>query len=174
MLRLVRSPSAEVIPDPARRLPGRGVYLCYSLACIEQAVKKNQFQRGFRASISDVVTAKLVAMIKSQLLEQLRGHIAMSRKAGLLLAGASQLQERIGREPLSLLVLAKDISKGRADKLCAKALSFNIETVRHLDKATLGQLVGKGESSALGLRPGGLAESFRKSLLRYRQLSGEH
>jgi len=174
LLRLVRSPQGEILPDLHRRLPGRGVYLCYDRACIAQAVKKNLFHRSFGQAVVAVDVSLFEASLKALLDEQLRGLIALSRKAGKLLAGVAQLEERLGRESFALLVLAEDMSEGRAERLAARAAACRVAVVHYLSKESLGQLVGRSESGALGLRPGGLAESFNQAFERYRQLSGEH
>jgi len=173
LLRLVRSPSGEVLADPAHKLPGRGVYLCYSCDCIEKATAREQLQRGFRKPVTPISAQQLVKQVVDLLGEQLQGLIGMMRKAGQLLAGASQVHERLGREPFALLVLAEDISQGRADKLLAKSQACQVESVYFATKQQLGHWVGKVESSALGVSPGGLAERFKQAFARYRQLSGE-
>jgi len=173
LLRLVRSPQGELLPDLHRRLPGRGVYLCYDRSCIALAFKKNLFQRGFGQPVAAIDGTEFESSLRALLEEQMRGLISLSRKAGKLLAGVPQLEERLGRENFALLVLAEDLSPARAAKLAAKASACKVSVIHYLSKESLGQLVGRDESGALGLRPGGLADSFKQALERYRQLSGE-
>lgn len=173
LLRLVCSPAGEIVPDLLHKLPGRGAYLCYNPACVDVAVNKNQFQRAFRRTLVEVDSALLKQRIVEQLEGQLQGLVALLRKAGCVQAGASQIQERLGREEFALLVLAEDISQGRAEKLQAKARACRVDYVNFATKTDLGHWVGKGESSALGLVPGGLTERFKQAFARYRQLSGE-
>jgi predicted RNA-binding protein YlxR (DUF448 family) len=45
------------VPDPRRRLPGRGAYVCAEPACIERATARRAFARAFRAPVQSV-TAK--------------------------------------------------------------------------------------------------------------------
>ncbi|HZU57780.1 MAG TPA: YlxR family protein [Actinocrinis sp.] len=47
LLRLVAG-EGEVLPDPRRRLPGRGAYLHPRLACLALAERKRAFPRAFR------------------------------------------------------------------------------------------------------------------------------
>ncbi|WP_026927968.1 YlxR family protein [Granulicoccus phenolivorans] len=49
LLRLVVSAGA-VVPDPQRRLPGRGAYLHPSRACFEQAERKRALTRALRST----------------------------------------------------------------------------------------------------------------------------
>jgi hypothetical protein len=37
-----------VIPDPSKSLPGRGVWVHPTPACVEQAIKRNAFGRALR------------------------------------------------------------------------------------------------------------------------------
>ena len=173
LLRLVRSPDAEVLADLSHKLPGRGVYLCYRRECIETALIRDQLQRGFRQPIAEIKPEQLTFQVVGLLQEQLQGLIGLLRKAGQLQVGASQVHDRLGRESFAFLVLAEDISQGRADKLLAKSRACNIDCVFFATKLKLGHWVGKGESSALGIKPGGLAERFKQAFARYRQLSGE-
>jgi len=174
LLRLVRAPDGAVLPDPQRRLPGRGVYLCYRRACLEQAQRRGQFERGFKQPVLPVDVDALQAQLLRLLEDQLLGLVPLARKAGQVLAGTGPLLERLGHEPFALVILARDISSGRGAKLHHKAQACGVETIAYLTKERLGQLVGKSESSALGIKPGGLASGFKQAFERYRQLSGEH
>ena len=51
--RFVRLPSGAVEPDPDARRPGRGAYLCPEGHCGPAAVRRQGFQRAFRAPVSD-------------------------------------------------------------------------------------------------------------------------
>lgn len=41
----------EVVPDPARRMPGRGAWLHPERECWESAVKRRAFNRAFRRQV---------------------------------------------------------------------------------------------------------------------------
>ena len=43
---------AEIVPDAALRLPGRGAYLHPSLACLERAQRRKAFPRALRLPAS--------------------------------------------------------------------------------------------------------------------------
>jgi predicted RNA-binding protein YlxR (DUF448 family) len=45
-VRIVRTPSGEVVPDRSGRLPGRGAYLCADGACWRLAVRRSAIERA--------------------------------------------------------------------------------------------------------------------------------
>jgi predicted RNA-binding protein YlxR (DUF448 family) len=49
LVRFVRSPDGQVVPDLQRKLPGRGVWVSLSREKVNEAVKKGLFSRGFAA-----------------------------------------------------------------------------------------------------------------------------
>ena len=54
LFRLTRGPRSdrrEVSIDRSGRAPGRGAYICPSLACFDAAVAKRRFNRAFRAGV---------------------------------------------------------------------------------------------------------------------------
>ena len=42
----------EAVPDPVRRLPGRGAYLHPVRRCLEAAVRRQAFARAFRRPVT--------------------------------------------------------------------------------------------------------------------------
>jgi uncharacterized protein len=41
-----------VLPDVDHRRSGRGAYLCFKQACLDEALHRKAFQRAFRATVS--------------------------------------------------------------------------------------------------------------------------
>ncbi|WP_129628361.1 RNase P modulator RnpM [Candidatus Oscillochloris fontis] len=48
LIRLVRTPEGSVVADPSGKSHGRGAYLCHSVTCWEQALKRQILQRALR------------------------------------------------------------------------------------------------------------------------------
>lgn len=48
LLRVVAGPDATVVPDPRRRLPGRGAWLHPVLECVDLAERRRAFARALR------------------------------------------------------------------------------------------------------------------------------
>ncbi len=51
LLRVALSESGDLLPDPRRRLPGRGAHVCLSELCLTIAIEKRLFNRAFRMEI---------------------------------------------------------------------------------------------------------------------------
>jgi predicted RNA-binding protein YlxR (DUF448 family) len=49
LLRLVRTADGSVEADPARRLGGRGAYLCPNESCLSEALRRARWAHAFRA-----------------------------------------------------------------------------------------------------------------------------
>src|SRR4029450_1233450 len=71
MIRFVVGPEGDVVPDLARRLPGRGLWVKAERAAVERAVAKNLFARAARASVKPA--ADLAERVERLLLERARG-----------------------------------------------------------------------------------------------------
>src|SRR3954447_14745218 len=48
LIRFVVSPQGEVVPDLKRKLPGRGMWITASRKTVAEAVRRNQFSKGFK------------------------------------------------------------------------------------------------------------------------------
>jgi predicted RNA-binding protein YlxR (DUF448 family) len=108
------SPQGEVIPDLKRKLPGRGLWVSASAQAVAEAVRRNQFSKGFKR---DVRAAPNLAADTEKLL--VRGAIealAMAAKAGQVISGFGKvedaLRQRNAQAQIGALIHASD---GAAD-----------------------------------------------------------
>jgi predicted RNA-binding protein YlxR (DUF448 family) len=59
-MRVARSPEGDVVVDVGRtRTPGRGVYLCRALRCVELAVKRQTLRRALGVEIAAPIYEQL-------------------------------------------------------------------------------------------------------------------
>jgi predicted RNA-binding protein YlxR (DUF448 family) len=114
LIRFVVSPQGEVIPDLKRKLPGRGLWVSASAQAVAEAVRRNQFSKGFKR---DVRAAPTLAADTEKLL--VRGAIealAMAAKAGQVISGFGKvedaLRQRQAQAQIGALIHASD---GAAD-----------------------------------------------------------
>jgi hypothetical protein len=133
LIRFVVSPQGEVIADLKRKLPGRGLWVSASRQAVAEAVKRNQFSKGFKRDVR--ATATLAADTEALMVRGVIEALAMAAKAGQVVSGFSKvegaLQQGQGRNSVSALIHASD---GAADG------------IRKLD-AILRQNAGNGDES---------------------------
>ena len=67
LLRICRSASGEIVIDDLQWQPGRGAYVCYTLACTKNLKHKKGLNRGFRSSISPDVYQRVIEFVTSSL-----------------------------------------------------------------------------------------------------------
>jgi len=65
LLRVVKSPSAEIAVDPNGKMPGRGAYICRSNDCFTKIIKSNALSRAFKTKISEDITLKLQKQLEN-------------------------------------------------------------------------------------------------------------
>jgi predicted RNA-binding protein YlxR (DUF448 family) len=110
LIRFVVSPSGEVISDLKRKLPGRGLWVLASHRTVAEAVRRNQFGKGFKR---DVRAAQTLAADTEALL--VRGAIealAIAAKAGQVISGFAKVEDALTHASLRALIHASD---GAAD-----------------------------------------------------------
>jgi predicted RNA-binding protein YlxR (DUF448 family) len=174
LLRFVCSPEGEVLADVKRRLPGRGAWLCSRRSCIDEAVRKNQFDRAFKRPCRPVSADELAGRVADALLERLVNLLGMARKSADFVAGSNAVLEAMARrKPLAVVITAQDISGPIGSKVRSRAETQQIEVIELFDKVELGRILGRAERSVVGLPAGQLADAFLKELRRFQEISGE-
>ncbi len=168
LLRFVLAPDGRVVVDYRQQLPGRGLYTCLSRQCLEQAVKKNGFRRISCSQHESIDLKQLYTQLQWALEQRISGLIRMARKSGQLVAGSNQVLDAIkGRTPISIIVVATDISENMGQKIERVACRHQVMFFRHFDKALLGHMIGKEERSVVAVINGALARSLMSELDRY-------
>jgi len=95
MIRFVVGPEGDVVPDLARRLPGRGLWVKAERSAVERAVAKNLFARAARASVKPA--ADLAERVEWLLLERALADLGRARRAGRAVAGFVKVEQMVGR-----------------------------------------------------------------------------
>src|SRR5258707_8541003 len=90
LIRFVVSPSGEAMADLKRKLPGRGLWVSASRQAVAEAVRRNQFSKGFKRDVR--VAPTLAADTESLLVRSLTEALAMSAKAGQVVSGFSKVE----------------------------------------------------------------------------------
>jgi predicted RNA-binding protein YlxR (DUF448 family) len=110
LIRFVVSPQGEVIPDLKRKLPGRGLWISASRRTVAEAVRRNQFSKGFKREIRAAAT--LPADTEALLVRSATEALAMIAKAGQVVSGFSKVEGALREGQAQALIHASD---GAAD-----------------------------------------------------------
>jgi hypothetical protein len=97
LIRFVVSPEGEVVADLRRRLPGRGLWVSASGRAVAEAVRRNQFSRGFRREVRAAPT--LAADTEKLLVRGAIEALAMAAKAGQVVAGFGKVEDALRQRP---------------------------------------------------------------------------
>lgn len=106
MIRFVLDPAGVVTPDIRRRLPGRGVWVSASEASVGEAARKGAFARAFKKQVT--VPADLPSQVGELLERDLLQALSLANKAGLVAAGAFQVEEALEKGHTAILIHASD------------------------------------------------------------------
>src|SRR5215470_9506176 len=117
MIRFVLDPAGEVVPDVKRKLPGRGIWITASHAAVEDAAKRNVFNRGFKRDvrISGDLAARTDQLIERAAIDAL----AIAAKAGTVISGFTRVEAAVGRDDILALIHAADAGDEGKRKLDA-------------------------------------------------------
>jgi uncharacterized protein len=137
MIRFVVAPDGEVVPDLARRLPGRGLWLRAERSAVERAVARNLFAKAARRSVR--APADLAERIERLLLERVLSDLGRARRAGRAVAGFAKVEDMIAARRAGLLVIAEEADGDSMKKLAASGLPI----ARLADAMALGGIFGR-------------------------------
>jgi hypothetical protein len=93
LIRFVVAPSGEVVPDLKRKLPGRGLWVSASHQAVAEAVRRNQFGRGFKRDVR--VAPTLVADTEALLVRSAIEALAIAAKAGQVISGFGKVEDAL-------------------------------------------------------------------------------
>ena len=110
LIRFVLSPEGAVVPDLKRKLPGRGLWITASRARVAEAVRRNQFTRGFRRDVR--AAPSLASDTENLLVRSAVEALAMAAKAGQVVAGFAKVEDALASRKAMALIHASD---GAAD-----------------------------------------------------------
>jgi uncharacterized protein len=117
LIRFVLSPEGAVVPDLKRKLPGRGLWITASRTRVAEAVRRNQFSRGFKRDVRAAQT--LASDTEKLLVRSAIEALAMAAKAGQVVAGFAKVEEALNGGQATVLIHASDGAADGIRKLAA-------------------------------------------------------
>ena len=118
LIRFVAGPDRAIVPDLARRLPGRGVWVDATREAVAEAVRRKVFAKSLKQNVS--VPSNLPDLVERLLQKRLAEAVSIANKAGLLVAGFAKVGELIEGGRAVALIHAPDAAADGASKLDRK------------------------------------------------------
>lgn len=149
MLRFVVSPDGALVPDVARKLPGRGAWVTATRAAVGEAVKRKAFGRAFRGKVKAGADAGLAGLAEDLLERDALSALALANKAGKVVAGNAKVSAALESGEVAVLLHASDASEDGCRKLdslarrCAGEGSDEIAVVSCLPGVQLDLALGR-------------------------------
>lgn len=179
LIRFVLSPDGTVVPDVARKLPGRGVWVGLSAGLVAEAVTRKAFARAFRKPVK--VPADLALQVDGLLLRRALEAISLANKAGAVVTGFVKVEKLLEAGDVARLVHASDAAADGVEKLerrlkAAAAAGHAAEpAIRTFSIDELSLAMGRPNVVHAALRKGGASKRFGAEavrLARYRAVPG--
>jgi uncharacterized protein len=146
LIRFVAGPDRAIVPDLARRLPGRGVWVDATREAVAEAVRRKAFARSLKQNVS--VPADLPDLVERLLQRRLTEAVSIANKAGLLVAGFAKVEELVEAGRAVALIHAADAAADGAGKLDRKFKALC--DLEHASAAIVRELGGAELSLAMG------------------------
>ena len=113
LIRFVVSPQGDVMADLKRKLPGRGLWVSASRRAVAEAIRRNQFGKGFKREVR--IAPTLAADTEVLLVRGVIEALAMAAKAGQVVSGFGKVEDALKQRqaqgtgaPVRALIHASD------------------------------------------------------------------
>jgi uncharacterized protein len=119
LVRFVAGPQGMVVPDVARKLPGRGLWVAATREAVDQAARKGGFSRAAKAKLA--APADLADQVENLLKTRLLAGLGLARRAGDLILGFEKAESAIEGGKAAWMVEASDGAQDGRRKLLQSA-----------------------------------------------------
>lgn len=135
LVRFVAGPDGQVVPDIARKLPGRGVWVTCHKDSVADAVTNRAFPRTLRAKVK--VSEDLPDLVNGLLTKRALELLSICNKAGLVATGSGKVNSWLEAGANGALVQAMDASPDGLEKVARKYRAIRAATERRSIEVSL-------------------------------------
>jgi predicted RNA-binding protein YlxR (DUF448 family) len=175
LLRFVVDPSGSIVPDLARKLPGRGVWVTADKITVSAAVAGNAFAKSLKCQVT--VAPDLSNVVEILFVKRALDAFSLANKAGVLTTGFEKVEKLLDSGGAFALVHGSDAAADGRGRLDRKFAAIGREKGRSgavVDWLTIEELslaIGRANVVHAGLKQGGATQRFLREaerLQRYR------
>lgn len=173
LIRFVAGPDDVIVPDLARRLPGRGVWVTAELAAVETAIKAKAFSKGLKRQIT--ASPDLAQTVDALILKRVLQALSLANKAGLVSSGFEKVESLVSSGRAAALVHGAEAAAGGRQKLDRKFTAIQTDKGKLapiIDWLTTEQMslaIGRSNVVHAGLTKGGATKRFLSEAERLRR-----
>jgi predicted RNA-binding protein YlxR (DUF448 family) len=164
LIRFALAPDGQVVPDVARRLPGRGVWVKAERSAVSEAVARKAFARGFRRQVA--VSPDLPDVVERLLLKRALEALSLANKAGLVTTGFTRIEAALDSGSVAALLHAVEAARDGAAKLDRRFRAISSQhgrsasIIRWLTVDQLSLALGRSNVIHAALNAGGATTNF--------------
>ena len=179
LIRFVAGPDGHLVPDIKANLPGRGAWISASRSVLEEAIRRKAFTHSLKADI--IVDQGIADLVDKLLVKAALGRLALARKAGAVVTGATKVEQAIRAGEACLVLHSKEAAFDGKRKIEQAIYSVrrpdrqDIPVVTLFDSDEMGVAFGDNPVVHAALLNSKLAQGFMKTvqkLVAYRD--GKH
>ncbi len=119
LIRFVAGPDGAVVPDLARKLPGRGLWVAADRASVQVAARKGLFARAAKAKLTP--SLDLADQVDELLARRVLDGLGLAKRAGDLVSGFEKVAAALGAGRAAWLIEASDGAADGRRKIMAAA-----------------------------------------------------
>lgn len=173
LIRFVLGPDGTIVPDLARRLPGRGVWVEATRTTVAEAVRKKVFDRSLKRPVQ--IREDLPELVERLLRRRLSDALSLANKAGLVVAGFAKVESLMEAGRAALLLHAADAAADGVTKLNRKFKALagperaEEAIISELDNAEMSLAMGRPNVVHAAASEGGASQRIIEEARRLRR-----
>jgi len=119
LIRFVAGPDGAVVPDLARKLPGRGIWVGADRESVATAARKGLFSRAAKAKLA--AAPDLADQVELLLARRVLDGLGLARKAGSIISGYEKVVSALASGKVAWLIEASDGAEDGRRKILSAA-----------------------------------------------------
>ena len=173
LIRFVLSPDGSIVPDLARRLPGRGVWVAATRETVAAAVHQKAFAKSLKQQVS--TPDDLPGLVERLLVKRVGEALSLTNKAGLLVAGFAKIEGLVEQGRAAILIHASDAAADGVEKLNRKFKALvgsegcENSILAELTSAELSLAIGRPNVVHAAASEGGASQRMLQEAVRLRR-----
>ena len=173
LIRFVLAPDGSIVPDLARRLPGRGVWVAATRETVAAAVRQKAFAKSLKQQVA--MPDDLPGLVERLLVKRVGEALSLTNKAGLLVAGFAKIVGLVEQGRAVILIHASDAAADGVEKLNRKFKALvgsdgcENSILAELTSAELSLAIGRPNVVHAAASEGGASQRMLQEAVRLRR-----